>query len=393
MIKSLLDTDLYKFTMMQVVFHQYPAAQVKYAFKCRNAGVDLHPIADRLMAEIKNLEELRFQKDELDYLRGLRFIKSDFVDFLELFHLRSKYITVEKVEGGELEILIEGPWLHTILFEVPVLSLVNELYYEAQFKEEERAEGRRRLAEKITFLKSQKEIDDFKFSDFGTRRRLSADWQREVVSTLKAELPNKLTGTSNVLLAKELGLVPIGTMAHEYLQAFQALDGRLRDSQKNALEAWAKEYRGDLGIALTDVVGVDAFLRDFDMYFCKLFDGVRHDSGEPFEWTEKMLAHYKENRVDPKVKQLVYSDGLDFDKAVRLYRQFNGQAKLFFGIGTNLTHDVGLKPLNVVLKMIECNGSPVAKLSDSPGKAMCRDANYMNYLRHVFEVKTDKKVI
>jgi nicotinate phosphoribosyltransferase len=383
-LTSLLDTDLYKLTMMQVVFHQFPSAKVKYAFKCRTKGADLHCIAARLEEEIAALCRLTFSKEELDYLRTLRFMKADFVDFLEIFRLQEKHVQIVKLPQGEIDIQIEGPWLHTILFEVPVLALVNELYFERNNTVLLMEEGSRRLFEKIDLLKTA-DVPGFKFSDFGTRRRFSKVWQKEVVNTLKDALPTQFTGTSNVLLAKELGLVPIGTMAHEYLQAFQALGGRLVDSQKNALDAWAKEYRGDLGIALTDVVGIDAFLRDFDMFFCKLFDGVRHDSGNPVEWMDKMLAHYKKNRVDARTKSFVFSDGLTMTSAIALYSTFHEQGQLFFGIGTHLTNDVGVEPLNVVLKMTECNGQPVAKLSDSPGKSMCKDVQYMDYLKHVFE--------
>jgi nicotinate phosphoribosyltransferase len=193
-------------------------------------------------------------------------------------------------------------------------------------------------------------------------------------------------GTSNVYLAKKLGMTPIGTMAHEFMQAFQALDVRLRDSQKAALEAWVHEYRGDLGIALTDVVGMDAFLRDFDLYFAKLFDGLRHDSGDPYIWGDKAIAHYKKLKIDPKTKILTFSDGLNLDKAWELHQYFKDRIKTSFGIGTNLTNDMGITPINIVLKLVECNGQPVAKLSDSPGKTMINNNTYLAYLRQVFEV-------
>ena len=201
-------------------------------------------------------------------------------------------------------------------------------------------------------------------------------------------MPQYFKGTSNVLLARDLGLVPIGTMAHEYLQTFQTLGVRLRDFQSAALEDWVQEYRGDLGIALTDVVGMDAFLADFDLYFAKLFDGLRHDSGDPFVWGEKALAHYAKLRIDAHTKRLVFSDGLDFDKSFALYRHFADRTQLGFGIGTNLTNDMGLKPLHIVMKLTHCNGQPVAKLSDSPGKTLCDDETFLAYLRQVFNVPT-----
>jgi nicotinate phosphoribosyltransferase len=175
-------------------------------------------------------------------------------------------------------------------------------------------------------------------------------------------------------------------MGHEYLQACQALGPRLRDSQVFALETWAKEYRGDLGIALSDVYGLDAFLRDFDMYFCKLFDGARHDSGDPFVWGERIIEHYLANRVDPRTKALVFSDALTFPLAIQIARRFQGRVRVSFGIGTNLTNDLGLQPLQIVIKMVRCNGQPVAKVSDAPEKTMCDDPAYLGYLRHVFDL-------
>jgi nicotinate phosphoribosyltransferase len=173
-------------------------------------------------------------------------------------------------------------------------------------------------------------------------------------------------------------------MAHEYLQSFQAFGVRLRDFQKAALEDWVQEYRGDLGTALTDVVGMDAFLADFDLYFAKLFDGLRHDSGDPVEWGEKALAHYAKLRLDAHTKRLVFSDGLDLPKALELYRHFGDRTMTGFGIGTNLTNDTGTPALNIVMKLTACNGQPVAKLSDAQGKTLCRDETFLAYLRQVF---------
>ena len=387
-ISSLLDTDLYKFSMMQVVLHHYPAAQVEYRFKCRNPGVDLVPYIEEIRAELEALCSLRFTNDELDYLRSWRFIKSDFIDFLALFHLNAKYVQIEPsaAANGEIEIRIVGPWLHTILFEVPLLAIVNEVYFRNTQPKLDLEEGRRRLRDKIALLRDTPDYNGCRIADYGTRRRFSRQWQEEVVTALRDGLAEQLTGTSNVWLARQLDLRPLGTLAHEYLQAHQALGPRLRDSQVAALETWAKEYRGDLGIALSDVYGLSAFLRDFDMYFCKLFDGTRHDSGDPFEWGERVLAHYRANRVDPSSKVLVFSDGLDIPKVMQLYAHFRGRCQLAFGVGTNLTNDVGPTPLNIVIKMVRCNGQPVAKLSDSPGKNMCDDTAYVAYLRQVFDI-------
>ncbi len=396
-ITSLLDTDLYKFTMMQVVLHQFPSALVEYKFKCRNALVNLAQHVDEIRAEIAKLCELKFSDEELSYLRSLRFIKSDFVDFLGLFKLNEKCITLTPLPDGQLDIVVKGPWLHTILFEIPVLAIVNEVYFKNHSTTRSIHAGKKRLLHKISLLKAP-HLKELKIADYGTRRRYSKVWQGEVLSTLARDLgkvsadgnTGQFAGTSNVHYARTLGLTPLGTMAHEYLQAAQALGPRLRDSQTYAFESWAREYRGDLGIALSDVYGMSAFLRDFDMYFCKLFDGARHDSGDPFSWGERMIEHYRVNRVDPRTKTLIFSDGLTVPRTIELYERFKGRCLLAFGIGTNLTNDLGdppeHEPLQIVMKMVRCNGQPVAKLSDSPGKGMCEDEKYLAYLRQVFDI-------
>jgi nicotinate phosphoribosyltransferase len=392
LIQSLLDTDLYKFTMMQVVLHHFPGAQVEYKFRCRTPGVDLRPHLEQMKAEFENLCALRFQEEELAYLRALRFMKSDFVDFLGLFQFNAKYLQAGYGEGpGEIDITIRGPWLHTILYEIPVLAIVSEVYFRRTQPRPRLDEGRRRLQAKIELVRTVEPELEFKISDFGTRRRFSGAWQEEVLQTLKREVPEYFAGTSNVWFAKRNALTPLGTLGHEYMQACQALGPRLRDSQVFAFDKWAQEYRGDLGIAISDTYGVDAFLRDFDMYFCKLFDGARHDSGDPFDWGEKMIAHYRRNRVDPRTKTLIFSDQLSFPLAIEIARRFHGRARTSFGIGTNLTNDLGYEPINIVLKMTECNGQPVAKVSDAPGKTISKDAGYLAYLRQVFGLEPAQK--
>ncbi|NYT81834.1 nicotinate phosphoribosyltransferase [Alcaligenaceae bacterium] len=386
-ITSLLDTDLYKFTMMQVVLHQFPAAQVEYRYKCRNPNINLAAYLDEIREEVHQLCQLRFTEAELQYLRSLRFIKSDFVDFLGLFHLPEKCISItESKVPGEIEISVKGPWLHTILFEIPVLAIVNEVYFRNVCREPGWEEGRKRLQEKMRLVVDDPALADFRVAEYGTRRRFSKLWHDEVVTTMKSQMGVHFAGTSNVELAMKHQVTPLGTMAHEYLQACQALGPRLRDSQVYALEVWAKEYRGDLGIALSDVYGMDAFLRDFDMYFCKLFDGARHDSGDPFVWGERLLEHYARNRTDPRTKILVFSDALTIPRAIELAKHFAGRCKISFGIGTNLTNDLGHEPLQIVMKMVRCNGQPVAKVSDAPEKTMCDDPAYLAYLRQVFEL-------
>ncbi|HYT46924.1 MAG TPA: nicotinate phosphoribosyltransferase [Burkholderiales bacterium] len=392
-IQSLLDTDLYKFTMMQVVLHHFPGAQVEYRFRCRTEGVDLRPHLDDIRGAIEGLCALRFGDDELAYLRGLRFMKSDFVDFLALFQFNQKYLRIGVGEGaGGIEITIRGPWLHTILYEIPVLAIVSEVYFRRTQPHPDLAEGRRRLKAKIDLVRTVEPELDFRISDFGTRRRFSLAWQEEVLQAFKREVPQYFAGTSNVWFAMRNRLTPLGTMAHEYMQACQALGPRLRDSQIFAFDKWAQEYRGDLGIALSDTYGFDAFLRDFDMYFCKLFDGARHDSGDPFDWGEKMIAHYRRNRIDPRSKTLIFSDQLSVPLAISIARRFHGRTRTAFGIGTNLTNDLGYEPINIVIKMTECNGQPVAKVSDSPGKTVSKDAGYLRYLRQVFGLEPVEKI-
>ena len=393
-IHSLLDTDLYKFTMLQVVLHKFPQTHSVYHFRCRNLEDTVYPLTDILAdlnQQLDYLCQLQFKDHELQYLRSLRFIKSDFVDYLELFQLKRRFIQASIDAEGRLDIWVEGPMVQAMMFEIFVLAIVNELYFRRIRSDAVLLEGERRLQAKMLLLKQYQQQQNpndppFLVSDFGTRRRYSYEWQKHVIAEFHQAAPHIFRGTSNVLIAKELGITPIGTMAHEFLQAFQALDVRLRDFQKAALETWVQEYRGDLGIALTDVVGMDAFLRDFDFYFAKLFDGLRHDSGDPYEWGDKAYAHYKKLKVDSKSKMLTFSDGLNLEKAWDLHHYFKDRFQVSFGIGTNLTNDMGQTPLNIVLKLVECNGQSVAKISDSPGKTMTDNDTFLAYLRQVFDI-------
>lgn len=385
-IRSLLDTDLYKFTMQQVVFHRFPDVNVEFAFKLRNYDKStLVPYEEEINKEIDHLCKLKFKPSELNYMKLWPFIGDNYVELLRCFQLNREYIDVN-VENGELNIPIKGPWLNTILFEVPVLAIVSEVYFIHQDREKCSIEGSMRLQDKIKIMKGT----GVKFADFGTRRRFSKDWHGHVLYTLINELPDNFVGTSNVYFAKEFGVKPIGTMAHEFIQAAQALV-RLKDSQKFAFENWVQEYRGQLGIALSDTLGMDAFLRDFDLYYAKLFDGARHDSGDPYEWCNKLIDHYQDMGIDPKTKTAVFSDGLDFKKAIHLHNEFKEWIKTSFGIGTNITNDLGMEALQIVIKMVKCQGQPVAKISDSPGKQMCNDDEYLKYLSSVFDIK--RKVV
>lgn len=387
-VQNLLDTDFYKLTMMQAVLHNYPNAEVEWEFRCRSSE-DLTPYLAEIRYQIERLSELSITADQLAFLERIPFIKPDFIRFLSLFRFNLRYVHTG-IEDGQLSIRLRGPWLHVILFEVPLLAIVSEVRNRYRYREVLLEQAAERLYQKLDWLRaeaSEDELAGFQLADFGTRRRFSYRVQEQAVHILKRDFPGRFVGTSNVHLAREFNLKPIGTMAHEWLMAHQQLGPRLIDSQIAALDCWVREYRGQLGIALTDCITMDAFLADFDLYFAKLFDGLRHDSGDPLEWAEKAIAHYEKLGIDPLSKTLVFSDGLDLPKSLRLYRALSGRIHVSFGVGTNLTCDIpGVEPMNIVIKMIACNGQPVAKISDTPGKTQCRDENFVSYLKHVFRV-------
>jgi nicotinate phosphoribosyltransferase len=387
LIKSMLDNDLYKFTMQQAVFHRFYNDEVKYKFVCRNKNISFEKVFEKIKTEITALRELTLSASEEEYLRSIRFVRKDYVNFLKLFRFDpASHVNLMLDDAGGLEIEISGSWLYTILYEVPVLAIVNEVYFSNLSANENRDElykrGEEKLYDKAAMVKDVKEM---KIIDFGTRRRFSFEWHDRVVGLMKTHAPDVFTGTSNVHLAMKYGLTPVGTMAHEWLMAGQAQEIRLASSQKFMLEYWVGEYRGDLGIALTDTISMDAFLNDFDLYFAKLYDGCRHDSGDPYIWADKLITHYEKLKIDPATKTAVFSDGLDFSKALAIYERYKDKIKTSFGIGTNLTNDVGYVPLNIVIKMTECNGQKVAKLSDEPGKSICNDEKFLDYLKYVFK--------
>ena len=388
-INSLLDTDLYKFTMQEVVWNHFPNVQVEYAFKCRSHGVDLSPYADEIRDELVAYCRLRITDEESKFLHGIPYLKPIYLDAVRDLTLNPAHVEIKVVPDAvpedRLEIRIAGSWFQTILFEVPLLAIINQVYFQHTQPNTctNEEEGLRRLKAKTALL-THAPVPIY-LIEFGTRRRYRRAWQEKVVEYLKQNLGSQLLGTSNLAAAMQFGLKPYGTMAHEFLQACQALVA-LPDFQKFAFDTWMQEYRGDLGIALSDVVGMNAFLRDFDKLFCKAYDGARHDSGDPIEWGEKLIKHFEAMGLNPAAKSAVFSDSLDVPKAISLARHFDGRIRTSFGIGTNLTNDLGFEPLSIVIKMTRCNGRPVAKLSDSPGKTMCRDDAYLDYLRRVFQV-------
>jgi len=347
-----------------------------------------------LEEEIKNFCSLRFKHDELLYVERFRHIKPFYLEFLRMLQLNRDHIKCW-AEDGELKIEIEGPWMTTIYFEVPTLAIVSEFFHKRR-RPFNNLLALERLVKKILYLKETIHQDDgFHFADFGTRRRYSKDWQRQIIEYLTL-YPQYFVGTSNLMFAKDYNIKAIGTQSHQWYQAHQQLlEVNTTHSQYHALHAWAKVYQKDLGIALSDTLGFDAFLKGFGSHFAERFDGCRHDSGDPVKWCNKLINYYIEQGINPRTKTAVFSDGLTFFEAVKLFKLFHERINCSFGIGTNLTNDVGTnlntdignEPLQIVIKMIECNGRPVAKISDSPGKGMCEDKSYLKFLKSYLENK------
>ncbi|OFS87804.1 nicotinate phosphoribosyltransferase [Serratia sp. HMSC15F11] len=391
-LTSLLDTDAYKLHMQQAVFHRYPAISVAAEFRCRGDEL-LGEYADEIRAQVALMSRLTLTDAEFAYLSGLPFFRQDYLNWLRTFRYDPQQVIVEN-RDGKLHIRIAGPWREMIMWEVPLLAVISEVVHRrrsAQVTPEQAVAHLQTKLAQFKTLAGDLDLSRFKLMDFGTRRRFSQGVQQAIVSTLQAEFPY-LSGTSNYDLAHQLGLVPVGTQAHEWFQAHQQISPVLANSQRAALQAWLDEYPDQLGIALTDCITMDAFLRDFGPQFAERYQGLRHDSGDPVEWGEKAIAHYEKLGIDPMSKTLVFSDNLDLDKALTLYRHFYQRINLGFGIGTRLTCDIpGVKPLNIVIKLVECKGKPVAKLSDSPGKTICQDQAFVRALRKAFDLPLVKK--
>ena len=380
-IVSLLDTDLYKFNMNQVIFHKHTNLCGKYYFKCRTAdAVFTDEMIDEINAQVDHLCTLQFTKQELDYLASIRFIKKDYVEFLRLWHPIRDYVRIGRDNEGKLSIVVNGPIFSAMQFEIYLLEIVNEVYFRMNYDYDVlKASAEERLNQKIKDFQSGKYT--FKFAEFGCRRRLSREWEDVVVKRLAQETTN-CVGTSNVYLAMKYNLTPVGTYAHEYVQMYQGINEiPLAYTNHYAMKDWYDEYQGDNGTALTDTITTDLFLLDFNRAMVNNYTGVRHDSGDPYEWGEKMIKHYEKYGVNPKTKLLLFSDSLDFDKAQALYEHFKDRVKVSFGIGTFCSNDTCERPLNIVIKLQYVNDNPVAKLSDNPEKAMCRDDTYLNYLK------------
>ena len=391
-IISLLDTDFYKFNMNQVMFHKHTDLIGEYHFKCRNKGVTwTEEMFDEINEQIDHLCTLTFKEDELNYLRSIRFIKDDYVEFLRLWRPLRDYVKTELSDDGELSIIVKGPLFSAMQFEIYLLEIVNEVYFRMRFGYEDlRDSAKERLNAKIEAFKSGKY--NFNFAEFGCRRRLSRAWQDTVVRKLIET--GHCVGTSNVYLAMKYNVKPIGTYAHEFVQMYQGISKiPLAYTNYYAMKDWFNEYNGDNGIALTDTLTTDLFLLDFDYLQASTYTGLRHDSGDPYEWGEKVIQHYKDLGIDPKTKTLLFSDSLDFDKAEQIYQYFKDKCKVSFGIGTYCSNDTSALPLNIVIKLQYVNGKPVAKLSDVEGKTMCSDEQYLNHLQEAvkYRVNVERK--
>lgn len=387
-VETFLDTDFYKFTMACAIFAGLGSVPVRYALRCRTKGTRLAELVDEeaLIEQLEHVQALSFREDELDYLRtnptcplaGL--FRAD-----GLAELRLADIAIDR-EGDDLVIEVFGSWSDAILWETFVLSIVNELYARGLARERGRKpddlwdEGDRRLSAKIARLKGS----GVRIIEFGTRRRFGREWQEHVVNELSAKLPKELVGTSNVALAKRYGLKPIGTMAHELFMVRAALardDDELRASQRRVLDDWTFTYGDALSIALSDTFGSDAFFRDFAGERAKRWRGVRHDSGDPFAFGERVIRFYAEQRIDPRTKTIVFSDGLDVEAILKLHERFDRRIGVLFGWGTDLTNDVGLPTLSLVMKAVEAGGRPTVKLSDDAGKHTGPPDEIARYLR------------
>lgn len=397
-INSLLETDMYKFSMGQTIFHQFTSYKTTWTFKCRNK--DVH-FTDEMVEEIKEQVQafcqLRFTEEELEYLDNITWIKGTYVDFLRLWQPRYEEFTITTDAPCGLAIDAAGTWLNTTMYEIPVLAIVNEVYFRMAYDYDVLLKQfKRRLDEKVRLL----EEDTYRlsdFSEFGLRRRLSAEAQEMAVKAIaEVELPadSHFIGTSNVYLAKKFNLKPVGTMAHEWIMCTGQGNHKHNPAYSNwyALDAWVKEYGILNGIALTDTITTDCFLRDFQLTYATLFSGVRHDSGDPYEWGDKMIAHYNSLGINPRTKTLLFSDSLDFERATALYDYFKDRAKVAFGIGTFISNDTDEEALNIVMKTTKCNGMDVAKISDVAGKGMCKNPDYVDYLNRCidYRMKNDK---
>ena len=366
-INYITDNDLYKFTMQYAVVSLFPLSKVRYKFI--NRGADNFPegFAARLQDEVNAMSTLKLTEEEYKFMaQKCYYLPPSYLDFLAAYRFDPNEVKISQ-QGGHLEIGIEGYWYKTILWEVPLMAIISELYFKMTGQPGNPADQNAAVTAQKAELYQKLGI---KVADFGTRRRFSFDNHDRVVGVLN-DYRDTFVGTSNVYLAMKYDTVPIGTHAHEWFM-FHAAKFGYKIANKLALENWVKTYRGDLGIALSDTFTTEVFFQDFDTLYAKLFDGVRHDSGSPLEFADKTIAHYKKLRINPLSKTIVFSDALNPDMVKQIVDYCKGRIGMSFGIGTNFTNDVGVKPLNMVIKIdtVLENGkwTKVVKLSDNPIK-------------------------
>lgn len=394
-ITSLLDTDLYKFSQGQLFLHQFSDITTEWTFKCRSDVKFTIEMVNEIKRQIELYCSLSFSDDELQYLSSISWLTKDYIDFLSVWHPKIEHFIINTDNSCGLNIVTKGSQFLISYYEIPVLAIVNEVYFyythHLAYKQL-LTSFRSRLHDKIESLET-KEYCIGLFSEFGTRRRLSKDMQEYLIKTLSENFDldtdqySSFVGTSNVYFAKQFGIKAIGTMAHESVmiigQGYPEFNPAY--SNKRTMEAWHKEFGTELGIYLTDTITTDCFLKDFDKLNATLFSGVRHDSGNPFAWGNKIIDHYRSLDIDPCTKTLLFSDGLNFEKANIIYTYFNTRIKVAFGIGTYLSNDTFVEPLNIVMKVTECNNIPVCKLSDAEGKYMGKSDTYLEYLKRAIE--------
>jgi nicotinate phosphoribosyltransferase len=377
MICSILETDLYKLSMMQAVLQLYPDTEVTYQFiNRRPEGKFNRQKVDAINEAIGKMSYLSLSAKEYEYLKQIKFLYPAFLEYLSNYRFDPSEVKVG-LENDELSLSIRGPWHRTIAWEVPLMALISEIYFNYTDTDVNMDGQETRIAAKGFLLSAA----GCKFADFGTRRRRNSQTQDMVVRVLK-DCPG-FVGTSNVHLAMKYGVKPIGTMAHEWIQAHSVLAG-MKHANRFALDAWQRVYKGNLGDALTDTFGTKVFFEDFGTDLSRLFDGVRHDSGDPISFINNVVAHYKSVGVDPTTKTIIFSDALTPESAVSIKQACDGKIKCAFGIGTNFSNDFpGSKPLNMVIKLTSVLGTPVVKLSDVSTKAV-GEKDALRVARYVF---------
>ncbi|MCE0495235.1 nicotinate phosphoribosyltransferase [Vibrio salinus] len=401
-VKSMLDLDAYKINMMQAIHSLYPDTLVRYELIVRS-DEDISDLLPYIQNEVNRLNDLRFTEDDIQYLRSSSpHLTNAFLHSLRYFRFSPQQQVeigiVEQNHKRQLRIGIEGAWKDTILYETIVMSIVSEVRNRHRWSNVTLDDVLRVLEGKVEKLKNtlkERNIQNFRLTEMGTRRRFSTSAQEVIIDYLSSHIPELMVGTSNTHFARQFNMTPIGTIAHEWFMGHQALVNP-RDSQRVALEQWLKAFDGQLSIAPTDTLTIDAFLQDFNMHLAKAYDGVRHDSGCPFAWGDKLINHYKQLGIDPMSKVFVFSNGLNFEQSLEICDYFKDRVNISFGIGTFLTNDLGgwtnnecvqYSPLSMVIKLTECNGRPVAKISDEPEKAMCEDAIYLANLKRQFGIE------